>query len=93
MAGLPQVTSSAPPSEDLPSPEAMVAAGEVAILNAEGGKVPFKSLYELRQDEDGIPELIGDVLTTVIFIRHFYCSACQAYVSCYGTTLGQANSI
>lgn len=81
MAGLPQVPSSAPPSEDRPSPEAIAAAGEITIFDAEGNKVLFNSLYELKKNEDGTPEVAGDVLTTVIFIRHFYCGVCQAYVS------------
>ncbi|KAF8429227.1 AhpC/TSA antioxidant enzyme-domain-containing protein [Tirmania nivea] len=80
MAGLPQVPSSAPPSEDRPSPEAIAAAGETTILDAEGNKVPFNSLYEVKKNEEGAPEVVGDVLTAVIFIRHFYCGACQAYV-------------
>ena len=79
MAGLPQVPSSAPPSEDRPSPEAIAAAGEIIILDAEGNKIPFNSLYGVKKNDDGTPEVAGDVLTTVIFIRHFYCSVCQAY--------------
>lgn len=80
MAGLPQVPSSAPPSEDRPSPGAIAAAGEITILDAKGNKIPFNSLYEVKKNEDGTPEVAGDILTTVIFIRHFYCSVCQAYV-------------
>ncbi|KAF8457428.1 AhpC/TSA antioxidant enzyme-domain-containing protein [Terfezia claveryi] len=80
MAGLPQAPSSAPPSEDRPSPEAIAAAGEITILDAKGDKVPFNSLFEVKKNEDGISEVAGDILTTVIFIRHFYCGVCRAYV-------------
>ncbi|KAF8467338.1 AhpC/TSA antioxidant enzyme-domain-containing protein [Kalaharituber pfeilii] len=79
MAGPSQVTSTAPPSEDHPSPEALKTAGDIPIFDAQGNQAPFKSLYESPGE--------GDVLTMIIFIRHFYCSACQAYVTALSQTI------
>jgi len=87
MAGLPQVPSTAPPSEDRPSPDALAAAGDVPIFDAEGRQVPFRSLYEVKKNEEGVSEMPGDVLTMIIFIRHFYCSTCQSYVIAISSTI------
>ena len=78
MAGLPQVPSSASPSEDRPCPEAIAAAGAIEILDKDGNKFLFRALYEVERNEDGTPKVAGDVLTTIVFIRHFFCSVCQA---------------
>ena len=75
---LPQVPSTAPPSEDRPSLDALATAGDILIFDAEGNSVPFRSLYEVKRDEEGAPEVAGNVLTMIVFIRHFYCSVCQA---------------
>jgi len=78
MAGLPYVPSTAPPSEDRPTPEALETIKDIPVFDAQGKQVPFQSLYEVTAEERAAR---GDVLTMVIFIRHFYCSVCQAYVT------------
>lgn len=87
VGGLPQVPSTAPPSEDLPSAEAIAAAGEIPVYDAEGNKVLFKTLYSHTPEEgEGGGEAQRrqggdvDVVTMIVFIRHFYCGLCQAYV-------------
>lgn len=80
LARLPQVPSTAPLSEDRPSPDSLSTAGDIPIFDAEGNSIPFRSLYEVKMSEEGIPGVAGDVLTMIVFIRHFYCSFCQAYL-------------
>ena len=72
MAGLPQVPTTAPPSEDRPAPDALQTAGEIPIYDADGKEFLFRELYELKENAP------SDELLMVIFIRHFYCSSCQA---------------
>lgn len=78
IARIPQVPSTAALSDDRPSPDALATAGDISVFDAVGNPVPFRSLYEVKKTEEGVLEVSGDVLTMIIFIRHFYCSVCQA---------------
>ncbi|KAF2227535.1 AhpC/TSA antioxidant enzyme-domain-containing protein [Elsinoe ampelina] len=59
-------------SDDPPSREALQSAGEIPVYDAAGNSRPFKSLYSLG-------DVVGD-RQLIIFIRHFYCGACKAYI-------------
>jgi len=73
---LPQVPSSAPPSEDRPTPDILAKAGEVTIYDADGKGMPFKNLFKE-----------GNEFTMVIFIRHFYCGLCQEYITALSNSI------
>lgn len=45
---------------------------DIPIYDAEGNARPFSSLYD--------PETATNQRQLIIFIRHFYCGACQAFV-------------
>ncbi|TKX20256.1 hypothetical protein C1H76_7556 [Elsinoe australis] len=59
-------------SDDPPSREALQEAGEIPVYDAAGNSRAFKSLYSLG-------DVVGD-RQLIIFIRHFYCGACKAYI-------------
>ncbi|KAF2666078.1 hypothetical protein BT63DRAFT_416499 [Microthyrium microscopicum] len=56
----------------LPSDEELKIAGAIPIFDSNGNSRPFKSLYEG-------PTSIGEQ-QLVVFVRHFFCGACQAYL-------------
>ncbi|KAF9477037.1 hypothetical protein BDN70DRAFT_881682 [Pholiota conissans] len=56
----------------IPSPEILKNAAESELLDAKGDKVKFG-------------ELIKDKKTVVVFIRHFFCGNCQAFVEQLGS--------
>ncbi|KAJ3502830.1 hypothetical protein NMY22_g18453 [Coprinellus aureogranulatus] len=51
----------------IPSPEVLAKAGEMEVLDAEGKKVKFGTVFEKEK-------------AIVVFIRHFFCGSCLAYV-------------
>jgi len=55
-------------SDALPTEAQLKAAAAIEIRDEQGNKVPFGSLYESQK-------------TVVVFIRHFFCGICQAYVT------------
>ncbi|KAF4304353.1 hypothetical protein GTA08_BOTSDO07493 [Botryosphaeria dothidea] len=59
-------------SDNCPSKKTLEEAGEIDIYDAEGNAKPFKSFFN------------GDMAIgqrqLVLFVRHFYCGACQAYL-------------
>ncbi|KAJ9626896.1 hypothetical protein H2203_003352 [Taxawa tesnikishii (nom. ined.)] len=59
-------------SDDTPSPAVIEDAGDVPIYDATGNSRPFKSFIS------GVTA-IGE-RQLVLFVRHFYCGACQAYL-------------
>ncbi|TFK66430.1 hypothetical protein BDN72DRAFT_961750 [Pluteus cervinus] len=52
---------------EIPSAEALERVSELEVDNTKGEKVKFGSLYAEQK-------------VIVVFIRHFFCGACQAYV-------------
>ncbi|KAF5332813.1 hypothetical protein D9611_005413 [Ephemerocybe angulata] len=60
----------------LPSAETLSAAGELEIYTSCGEKVQFKSLFRDQEVKTVI----------VVFIRHFFCGACHAYVESLAST-------
>jgi len=60
-------------SSDYPPPaDKWHQAAELPILDSDGNMRPFKSLFSG-------PDAIGD-RQLVVFVRHFFCGACQAYL-------------
>jgi len=59
-------------SDDFPSQSDIEFAGDVPIFDAAGRSRAFRSLYT-------IGDAVGE-RQMIIFIRHFYCGACQAYI-------------
>ncbi|KAL1301538.1 hypothetical protein AAFC00_005778 [Neodothiora populina] len=59
-------------SDDCPDRGTLAAAGEVMLYDAYGNMRPFSTFFT------GL-DAIGD-RQLIIFIRHFYCGACQAYL-------------
>ncbi|KAK2462460.1 hypothetical protein APHAL10511_005430 [Amanita phalloides] len=55
-------------SSDIPDEQTLQSASELTIYDSKGEEVKFGSLFE-------------DSKTVVVFIRHFFCGACQGYVS------------
>ncbi|KAF6753168.1 hypothetical protein DFP72DRAFT_1170981 [Ephemerocybe angulata] len=60
----------------LPTPETLAAAAALDIYDADGAKVKFGSLFEDQSTKTLI----------VVFIRHFFCGACHAYVESISST-------
>ncbi|KAK1998002.1 hypothetical protein LX36DRAFT_656996 [Colletotrichum falcatum] len=60
-----------------PSSQALAEAAELQVLGRDGKPRPFKSLF-------GDPNATSRVV--VVFIRHFFCGACQAYTHDLSTT-------
>ncbi|KLO15810.1 hypothetical protein SCHPADRAFT_870601 [Schizopora paradoxa] len=56
------------PSDTLPDSETLEKAGRLTVFDDEGKKVEFKSIFAAKK-------------TIVVFVRHFFCGICQAYVS------------
>lgn len=59
-------------SDKAPPPEKWISAGDLPIYDSEGTSRAFKTLYTG-------PDAIGD-RQLIIFVRHFFCGACQAYL-------------
>ncbi|KAL1642917.1 hypothetical protein SLS58_005159 [Diplodia intermedia] len=59
-------------SDDCPSKQTLHDAGEIVIYDSNGVGKPFKNFFQ------------GDMAIgqrqLVLFVRHFYCGACQAYL-------------
>ncbi|KAF8712463.1 hypothetical protein AX14_013071 [Amanita brunnescens Koide BX004] len=53
---------------DIPDQQTLSRASDLIIYNSTGEEVKFGSLFEAHK-------------TIVVFVRHFFCGACQAYVS------------
>ncbi|KAI5811379.1 AhpC/TSA antioxidant enzyme-domain-containing protein [Peziza echinospora] len=81
MSGLPKVPSTAAPSENRPTAADLATAGQIPIFDAAGRELPFHALYEVKKTEDDGTVIESSSITMVVFIRHFYCSTCQAYIS------------
>ncbi|GAM89951.1 hypothetical protein ANO11243_079910 [Dothideomycetidae sp. 11243] len=66
-------------SDDPPSRDALEEAGDIPVFDSAGNQRAFKSLYT-----------VGDVVGSrqlIIFIRHFYCGACKAYIDALINTI------
>ncbi|KAK2007303.1 hypothetical protein LZ32DRAFT_593996 [Colletotrichum eremochloae] len=61
-----------------PSPEALAEAAELQVLGRDGKPHLFKSLYGGLDSTSRV---------VIVFIRHFYCGACQAYTESVSTTM------
>ncbi|TKA63290.1 hypothetical protein B0A49_11103 [Cryomyces minteri] len=66
-------------SDDYPTASTLAQAGDVPIFDANGQSRPFKSIYS------------GDTVIgerqLVLFIRHFYCGACQSYIKALNASI------
>ncbi|KAI9654423.1 MAG: hypothetical protein M1831_005389 [Alyxoria varia] len=60
------------PNDEIPTPEQLRQAANLPVVDADGRERSFKSLFR-GEDHRGKRQLI-------IFIRHFYCHACQAFI-------------
>ncbi|GLB43806.1 putative ahpC/TSA antioxidant enzyme [Lyophyllum shimeji] len=60
-------TSTASTDTSIPNQETIAKASKLEIFDGEGNKVAFGSLFESQK-------------TIVVFVRHFFCGSCQAYV-------------
>ncbi|KAK4952652.1 hypothetical protein LTR10_009458 [Elasticomyces elasticus] len=58
------------------TPEQLQQAGDLEIMDAQGTKHPFKSLYTPTE---------GITRHLIVFIRHFNCGSCQHYVEALTT--------
>jgi hypothetical protein len=63
---------SEPVSDECPDRATLAAAYNIPIYNADGTLMPFGQIYH--------PASATHQRQLVIFIRHFYCGACQAYL-------------
>ncbi|KIP04326.1 hypothetical protein PHLGIDRAFT_200269 [Phlebiopsis gigantea 11061_1 CR5-6] len=54
--------------DDRPDEKALSAAADFSILDSSGNRVNFGDIYKEKK-------------TIVVFIRHFFCGSCMAYVS------------
>ncbi|EKG13833.1 hypothetical protein MPH_09015 [Macrophomina phaseolina MS6] len=61
-------------SDDCPTPSTLAAAGSIPLYDASGTAHPFSSFVSA----DGAHSIGQRQL--VLFVRHFYCGACQAYL-------------
>ncbi|CAK1356545.1 hypothetical protein CB0940_12151 [Cercospora beticola] len=59
-------------SDECPDRATLAAVHDIPIYNAEGKGMPFGSLYD--------PATATHQRQLIIFVRHFYCGACQAYL-------------
>ncbi|KAK3063767.1 hypothetical protein LTS18_012917 [Coniosporium uncinatum] len=66
-------------SDEYPSQETLKAAGDISIYDADGNSMPFKNLIS---GETAIGER-----QLIVFVRHFYCGACQAYLKALTTAI------
>ncbi|RDB14547.1 Thioredoxin-like protein AAED1 [Hypsizygus marmoreus] len=60
-----------PDPKTLPDAEALAEVAKLEVLDVNGEKIPFGSVFEKEK-------------TIVVFIRHFFCGSCQAYVERLG---------
>ncbi|KAF2479521.1 hypothetical protein BDY17DRAFT_257299 [Neohortaea acidophila] len=58
--------------DECPDRATLAAVQDIPVYDAEGNAVPFGSLYH--------PDTTPHQRQLIIFVRHFYCGACQAYV-------------
>ncbi|GKT80484.1 hypothetical protein ColTof4_12907 [Colletotrichum tofieldiae] len=65
-------------TDEPPSSQALAEAAELQVLSRDGKPCTFKDLYKG-------PEAISRVV--VVFIRHFFCGACQAYTHSLSSAL------
>jgi len=59
-------------TDECPDRATLAAVNEIPVYDAEGAPRPFGSLYD--------PNSAPHQRQLIIFIRHFYCGACQAYL-------------
>ncbi|WPH01380.1 Thioredoxin-like protein AAED1, protein [Acrodontium crateriforme] len=59
-------------SDDCPDGATLAAVHDIPIYNAEGEARSFGSLFD--------PDCSTHQRQLIIFVRHFYCGACQAYI-------------
>jgi hypothetical protein len=59
-------------SDTCPDRAILAAVHNIPIFSASGTSIPFGSIYE--------PAIATHTRQLVIFVRHFYCGACQAYL-------------
>lgn len=58
--------------EECPDPTTLAEAESIPVYSADGREIPFGSLYR--------PDMAVHQRQLIIFVRHFYCGACQAYL-------------
>ncbi|KAL5333096.1 hypothetical protein BJX70DRAFT_392458 [Aspergillus crustosus] len=56
------------PSDELPSAKTQLDIAEYPVFDREGKELPFREIYS-KSDR-----------TLIIFVRHFFCDSCQAYL-------------
>ncbi|KXL51097.1 hypothetical protein M433DRAFT_73573 [Acidomyces richmondensis BFW] len=61
----------------IPDTKTLLRAGGLEILNEEGQKVPFNSLLTPSPHK---PTQQRQQIHLIIFIRHFFCGHCEAYI-------------
>lgn len=59
-------------TDPCPDRATLAAVHNIPVFDAEGRSFPFGSIYE--------PALAPHTRQLIIFVRHFYCGACQAYL-------------
>ncbi|KAF2760534.1 hypothetical protein EJ05DRAFT_498496 [Pseudovirgaria hyperparasitica] len=69
-------------TDELPSHDQLDLVGDIPIYDSEGNSRSFRSLYSGES-------VIGE-RQFVVFIRHFYCGACQAYLKALTTSIDPA---
>ncbi|KAF2149246.1 hypothetical protein K461DRAFT_231206 [Myriangium duriaei CBS 260.36] len=71
-------------SDDPPSREVLAEAGEIPLYDSAGNTRLFKTLFS-RGEVVGSRQLI-------IFIRHFYCGACKAYIDALSANINNRDT-
>ncbi|SMQ52705.1 unnamed protein product [Zymoseptoria tritici ST99CH_3D7] len=70
-------------SDPCPDRAALAAVQNVPIYSADGTTHPFGSIYD--------PALAQHTRQLVLFVRHFYCGACQAFLQAMTASIGNAD--
>ncbi|KAF0317489.1 hypothetical protein GQ607_015241 [Colletotrichum asianum] len=66
-----------PVTDDLPSTQILAEAADIEVLDQKGQPHLFRSVY----DGEGTSSRV-----VVVFIRHFFCGACQSYIELLSST-------
>lgn len=66
-------------SDECPDRATLAAVYDLPIFAADGSSRPFGSLYD--------PAYALHTRQLVLFVRHFYCGACQAYLQCLAQSI------
>ncbi|KAK2761995.1 hypothetical protein CKAH01_05225 [Colletotrichum kahawae] len=71
------VVGDLPVTDDLPSAQTLAEAANIEVLDHKGQAHLFRTVY----DRDETPSR-----AIVVFIRHFFCGACQVYIELLSST-------